>query len=110
MDTLLVFFASLVARDATSLADLARRRSSSPTVDPTSSSTEQKQGDHKPCSFVDTLFTLLEIATSGPDALKLVGPKSNLGDAEFKKFGFRKKDRGTVSFRAHACLPRSENL
>ena len=47
---------------------------------------------------------------SGSDPLKLVGPKSNLGDAEFKKFGFRKKDRGTVSFCAQACLPLSENL
>ena len=77
LNTILVFFSVLVAKDPIDLADLAQR--------PTS-----KYND-----FVRVLFALLEQLDLGNDPLWLIS--AGLSDAELKQAGFAKVDVTTVS-------------
>lgn len=96
LDTLLTFFAALVARDPSDLVDLAQR-SSQPSPTPTPEKGQQKEDTQKPpSSLVNTLFSLL----GASDPLVLVSPlfkDRGLQDAEFKKMGLQKKDRAMAS-------------
>lgn len=104
LDTLIVFFAVLVARDPADLADLAERTLQSSPL-PISEKGKQKQNEMEksPSSVVDTLFSLLRVYSSS-DPLALVSPfhtDRTVQDAELKKMGLQKKDRTLVS----QCFP-----
>ena len=83
LDVLLVFLAALIAKDGSSLADLAQRPSGS------------KAESSKRCmSFVDSLFNILASCTNSgsSDLLYLVGS----GNIELKREGLSKKDKSQV--------------
>ncbi|KAG5653614.1 hypothetical protein H0H81_011986 [Sphagnurus paluster] len=95
LDTLLAFFVALVSRDPAALHDLAH----SPPGSPASPASKSKSREF-PCSFVDTLFALLDVPV---DALALISSASSEKDAkektkheaELKRLGIGKKDRVT---------------
>ncbi|KAK7437383.1 hypothetical protein VKT23_018628 [Stygiomarasmius scandens] len=81
LDILLVFFASLIARDLTSLVDLATRSPAS-----TSSSDSL---------FISTLFDLLSNLTLSTDPLHIISNSSEVV-GELKKLGIMKADRALL--------------
>lgn len=98
LDTLLAFFAALVARDPADLVDLAQR-ACQPSRLSTPEKGKQKQEDPErlPSSLVDTLFSLLVPCSSG-DPLALISSNDrHVQDSELKKMGVQKKDRTLVS-------------
>ncbi|KAF9006201.1 hypothetical protein BDQ17DRAFT_1352946 [Cyathus striatus] len=109
LDILLAFLAALVARQSSSLAELAQRASSpspSPSVETHSPFTKNRRGGKEkasdvqtqspPLSLVDTLFTLLDSFRIS-DPLILVTPGTDLGDADLRKAGIGKKDKVTLA-------------
>ena len=83
LDILLVFLAALVAKDGSSLADLAQRPSGS-----------RAESSKRCMSFVDSLFNILVSCTNSgsSDLLYLVGS----GDINLKREGLSKKDKSQV--------------
>ncbi|KAF8887325.1 hypothetical protein BD779DRAFT_1527473 [Infundibulicybe gibba] len=76
LDTLLIFFTALVARDPTSLSELAQRPLPPPPP-------PHKRKETQSLSLVDVMFTLFKLATTNSsDPLMLISPESNFGDAE----------------------------
>ncbi|KAG6879928.1 hypothetical protein C0992_009283 [Termitomyces sp. T32_za158] len=99
LDTLLAFFVALVARDPSSLRDLAQRSpSTTPLPSVAGSSHNNSTQHHSPPTMVDTLFVLLGASS---DPLALISSSSPEGkgkhDIELKKLGVGKKDRGLIS-------------
>ncbi|KAJ3514159.1 hypothetical protein NLJ89_g2533 [Agrocybe chaxingu] len=88
LDILLVFFVALVARDPTSLAELAERPSAIP-LSPSSSSNHKSGTEDN--SLIGILFHIVNTMISCVDPLLLATNQSD--DATFKKAGFDKKDR-----------------
>jgi len=88
LDLLLAFLATLIARDNTSLTELAQRPSGS----------KNENHDH---SFVDTLFSVLASSTGSPtpDLPQLI----EAGDIELRKAGLSKKDRSQVPS-SYCCI------
>ncbi|KAM6497239.1 hypothetical protein JOM56_007712 [Amanita muscaria] len=83
LDILLVFLAALVAKDGSSLADLAQRPSGS-----------RAESSKRCMSFVDLLFNILASCTNSgsSDLLYLVGS----GDVDLKREGLSKKDKSQL--------------
>ncbi|KAF9466171.1 hypothetical protein BDZ94DRAFT_1288503 [Collybia nuda] len=102
LDTLLAFFAALVARDPTSLADLG--------LTSASVSSKQKSSAKRDSSLVNTLFALL---ANPADPLAFASASSKGAradqDAEFRKMGIGKKDRG-LFFAIHQAIVSSSSL
>ena len=101
MDILLVFFLALVARDASSLSELAERPS---LLSSTPSATTRPRLDDRDDddTLVDILVRVLSTINSETDLIRL-GSNPGADDAAFKKAGVSKKDRTIVS----ACQCRS---
>ncbi|KAF8159400.1 hypothetical protein B0H34DRAFT_703300 [Crassisporium funariophilum] len=93
LDTLIIFFAALVARDSSTLSDLANRTSSSPPPsaipNPKGKDQEIDQGQD---SFVECLSRLLSTLPPDVDPLLLVAPDSDVEESELKRLGISKKD------------------
>ncbi|KAG6841121.1 hypothetical protein C0991_001690 [Blastosporella zonata] len=94
LDTLLAFFAALVAQDSGSIRDLVHHPPSTPPVpDTESSKTNSSQHPSGPSSVVDTLFSFLS-ASSDPLALVSASSEEKArNEAELRKLGVGKKDR-----------------
>lgn len=97
LDILLVFFVSLVARDPTSLSELAQKPPASP-ISPTPFKDKIDDVASQDLSLLSVLFRLLAITSPDVDPLLLVASGSSAGDAKFKKAGINKKDRSFVCF------------
>ncbi|KAF8956935.1 hypothetical protein BDZ97DRAFT_2079509 [Flammula alnicola] len=97
LDILLVFFASLVARDSASLSELSQRPPSTPPSPSMPSKRKANDKEEEGASFFGTLFSILGTTTPDHDPLILVAPQSPAGDIEFKKSGINKKDRSMLT-------------
>ncbi|KAF5316194.1 hypothetical protein D9619_006277 [Psilocybe cf. subviscida] len=93
LDIIMVFFAALVARDPTSLAELASR----PPSEPSSSSTKNKHEEADHGSFVEVLFAILSSMTPDADPLVVVASRPGVGDTDLKKVGLAKRDRAILT-------------
>ncbi|KDR80790.1 hypothetical protein GALMADRAFT_264743 [Galerina marginata CBS 339.88] len=112
LDILLVFFASLVARDPASLLELAQRSPSTRPPSPTPSNHKPSSRDAEDVSFIGILFSILDRYPPHTDPLVLAAPSSSAGDPEFKKAGINRKDRlilttvyKTISSKANLFSP-----